>query len=65
LLREQPLALYRNSEVMMIARSPQAARLFEQRLFEPDIARSRRGEPPSGVRERFESWLWDKLSYFL
>jgi phosphatidylserine/phosphatidylglycerophosphate/cardiolipin synthase-like enzyme len=58
-------ALYRNSEVMMIARSPEAAALMEQRLFEPDIARSRRGQPPSGVREGFESWLWDKLTYFL
>ena len=35
-------ALYRNSEIMMIARSPEAAALFEERLFEPDIARSKR-----------------------
>ena len=34
-------ALYRNSEIMMIARSPEAAALFEERLFEPDIARSK------------------------
>ena len=33
-------ALYRNSEIMMIARSAEAAALFEERLFEPDIARS-------------------------
>jgi cardiolipin synthase len=58
-------ALYRNSEIMMIARSPEAAALFEERLFEPDIARSRRGEAPSGTREQFESWLWDKLAFFL
>jgi cardiolipin synthase len=58
-------ALYRNSEIAMIARSPDAAALFEKRLFEPDIARSRRGEPLSGVGARFESWLWDKLTYFL
>jgi phosphatidylserine/phosphatidylglycerophosphate/cardiolipin synthase-like enzyme len=58
-------ALYRNSEVAMIARSPDAAALFEERLFEPDIARSKRGERPSGARARFESWLWDKLTYFL
>ena len=58
-------ALYRNSEIMMIARSPEAAALFEKRLFEPDIARSKPGEPPSGARERFKSWFWDKLSYFL
>ena len=58
-------ALYRNSEIAMIARSPAAAALFEERLFEPDIARSKRGEPPSGASERLESWLWDKLAYFL
>ena len=58
-------ALYRNSEIMMIARSRELATLFEQRLFEPDIARSTRGEPPSGARERFGSWLWDKLAFFL
>jgi cardiolipin synthase len=58
-------ALYRNSEIMMIARSADAAVLFEERLFEPDIARSKRGEPPSGTHERLESWFWDKLSTFL
>ena len=58
-------ALYRNSEVMMIARSPAAAALFEERLFEPDIRRSQPGVPPSGKRERLESWFWDKLTSFL
>ena len=58
-------ALYRDSEVMMIARSADAARAFEERLFEPDIARSKPGQPPTGARERVESWLWDKLAYFL
>jgi cardiolipin synthase A/B len=58
-------AQYRNSEIAMVARSAEAARLFEQRLFEPDIARSSRGEPPSGAGDRFESWVWDKLTFFL
>ena len=58
-------ALYRNSEIAVVARSPEAAALFEQRLFEPDIARSKRGEPSSGSKERVESWLWDKLAWFL
>jgi cardiolipin synthase len=58
-------ALYRNSEIMMIARSAEAAALLEERLFEPDIARSKRGEPPSGAGERFQSWLWDKLASLL
>ena len=58
-------ALYRNSEIMLIARSPEAAALIEERLFEPDIARSKRGEPLTDTRERLESWLWDRLSRFL
>ena len=41
-------ALYRNSEIMMIARSRELAEQFQERLFEPDIARSRRGTPPGG-----------------
>ena len=58
-------ALYRNSEIMMIAESPEAAALLAERLFEPDIARSQRGEPLTGTRERLESWLCDKLSFVL
>ena len=58
-------ALYRNSELAIVARSADVAALFEKRLFEPDIARSRPGEPPSGTAEELESWLWDKLAYFL
>ena len=58
-------ALYRDSEIMLIARSADLARAFEERLFEPDISRSKPGVPPAGARERLESWLWDKLTYFL
>jgi cardiolipin synthase len=58
-------ALYRNSEIAIVARSAEASALLEQRLFEPDIARSERGEPPDGVRERLRSRLWDMLEYFL
>jgi cardiolipin synthase A/B len=58
-------ALYRNSEIAMVARSPAAATLFEQRLFEPDIARAVRGKPRSGTGPRLESWVWDKLTFFL
>ena len=58
-------ALYRNSEIMMIARSTEAAALLNERLFEPDIARSKQGVPPSGTRERLQSWLCDKLTYYL
>jgi hypothetical protein len=50
---------------MMIAKSAEAAELVEERLFEPDIARAKRGEPPSGTRDRLESWVSDKLTFFL
>ena len=58
-------ALYRNSEIMMIARSGEAAALIEERLFKPDIARSSRGEPLTGSRERREAWVWNRLSSLL
>jgi cardiolipin synthase A/B len=58
-------ALYRDAEIAMVARSPEAATLFEERLFEPDIARSSPGEPRTGTLERLEGWFWDKLGYFL
>jgi cardiolipin synthase len=58
-------ALYRNSEIMMITRSANAAALIEERLFEPDISRSAPGEPLSGTHESFEGWFWNKLSRLL
>jgi cardiolipin synthase len=58
-------ALYRNSEIMMIARSGEAAALFEERLFEPDFARAKRAEPPATARERLQCWVADKLTFFL
>jgi cardiolipin synthase len=58
-------ALYRDAEIAMVARSAEAAALFEERLFEPDIARSTRGEARTGTRDRLGSWIWDKLGYFL
>jgi cardiolipin synthase len=58
-------ALYRNSEIAMIARSAATSDLMVERLLEPDIARSERGEPPRGAAARLESWFWDRLSYFL
>jgi hypothetical protein len=58
-------ALYRNSEITMIARSAETAALIEERLFEPDIARSAPGRPLSTPDERRQSWLWNKLSPLL
>src|SRR5688500_1693781 len=58
-------ALYRNSEIMMIARSAETAALMVERLFEPDIARSAPGEPLSTSKQRRQSWLWNKLSPLL
>jgi cardiolipin synthase len=58
-------ALYRNSEITMIARSRDVAELFEERLFQPDIARAKRAELPAGTRERLQCWGSDKLTFFL
>ena len=58
-------ALYRDAEDLMIARNAEVAQRFEDRLFEPDIARSAPGKAPSGAKSRTQSWLWEKLSYFL
>ena len=58
-------ALYRNSELMMIARSAELAARFEEHLFEPDIARAKRGRPPAGARARAASWASHKLAYYL
>jgi hypothetical protein len=50
---------------MMIARSAETAALIEERLFEPDVARSIPGEPLTTPQERRQSWLWNKLSKLL
>jgi cardiolipin synthase A/B len=57
-------ALYRNWEIMVIARSAEVAERLRERLFDPDIARCRRARPPAGIR-RLESALADKLTYYL
>jgi cardiolipin synthase len=58
-------ALHRNSEIMVIARSAEVARKFEERLIEPAVARARPGEAPGTVRERLTGRLWDRLSILL
>ena len=58
-------ALYRNSEIMIIARSAETAELFRERLFEPDIARSRVGVPPTDARERIRGLVSSVLSPLL
>ena len=58
-------ALYRNSEIVIVAESREAAELFEERLFEPGIARAKRAVPPDGARERLQCWAADKLTFFL
>ena len=58
-------ALYRAYEVGAIVADQETADLFESRLFEPDIAVSRRGVAPTDTRTRLKDWLADALSYFL
>ena len=45
-------ALYRNFEIAMMARCAATAKLFEERVFTPDIAHSIAGTTPKGVAER-------------
>jgi cardiolipin synthase len=58
-------SLYRNYEVAMMARSAPVANLFEERIFNPDIARSHAGKPPGGIVAWAKEWFWNKLAYFL
>ena len=58
-------ALYRNSEIMMIARSAEAAALVAERLFEPDVARSEPGAPLESTGARVVGALCDRLAYYL
>jgi cardiolipin synthase A/B len=58
-------ALYRNSELMLLARSAELARRFEERLFAPDIARAKRGKPPTGAVAQLTSRFWNGLAYYL
>jgi cardiolipin synthase len=57
-------ALYRNSEIALLARSPELSTLVEDRLFAPDVARSTRAVPPVG-RARVASALAHPLAYYL
>ena len=58
-------ALYRNYEVAMIAHDAHAAALLEERVFEPDIARSDRAKPGTSFTARLRNSRGKKLSYFL
>jgi cardiolipin synthase len=58
-------SLYRNYEIAMMARSPEVANLFEERVFTPDIAKSKPGVAPTGLESRLRDWLWNELAYFL
>jgi cardiolipin synthase len=58
-------ALYRDFEFGMIVEDAATAGKFETVVFEPDIAISSPGRPPSGIWDRSTAWWWDKVSYFL
>lgn len=57
-------ALYRDFELALWVRDTATADVFEERLFEPDIARSQPGTPPTGM-SAIASWVMDKVAYFL
>ena len=60
-------ALYRNFEIAILAQSVHAVAQFEARVFEPDIARSKRATPTlsSARQRRLARYLWNTLAYFL
>jgi cardiolipin synthase len=58
-------ALYRNSEIMVIAKSPEAAALLEERLFTPDIAGALAGRELESEAERRKARRWSRLSSLL
>jgi cardiolipin synthase len=58
-------ALYRNSEIMMIARSAEAAARFREDLFEPDIARSQAGVAPASAGDRMRGRIASAFSPLL
>jgi cardiolipin synthase len=58
-------ALYRNFEVAMMARDADTAALFTERVFEPDIAKSRPGAAETGRRATLRNLLASKLAYFI
>lgn len=58
-------ALYRNLEIALIFEDPALAEEARQAFIEPDIAKSNPGESPARFVDRVETWIWDKLVYFL
>ena len=58
-------ALYRNYELALMARDTKTAALFEERVFDPDIAKSYPAKLDKGVGARLRDWFCDKLAYFL
>ena len=58
-------ALYRDFEFAMIAHNPEAAALFDERVFSPDIARSEPATGASGITGKTFSWFTDKIAYFV
>jgi hypothetical protein len=46
-------------------RSAEVVALFGERLFDPDVARSKPGAPAAGFAGRCEGWVCDKLRFYL
>ena len=58
-------ALYRNYEVALLVRDAATAQRFEERLFEPDIARSARGVDNGAIGARLRSRVAARVAYFI
>ncbi|MCP5028698.1 MAG: hypothetical protein GY929_20685 [Actinomycetia bacterium] len=57
-------SLYRDFEVAVVTQNAEAATLFTERVFDPDIALSKPGVASSGL-SRGSDWMWAKLAWFL
>lgn len=57
-------AMYRNGEIVLLAKDHDLAATMEERVFGPDVARSTTAQAPRGAR-RVITWMASRLSYFL
>ncbi len=57
-------SLYRDFEIALVADDAETADMFQERIFDPDVAVSSAGEKPS-VPQRVANWIFYKLTWFL
>ena len=58
-------AMYRNSEIVVTVNDPATVAFLDERLFGPDVAKSRLAQPPEGFTNKLSAWWADTISYFI